>query len=75
MPGQSLGGGFRYLFILYPFVLLPSGIGHRTLDISYWALDISYWALDISYWALDISHRTSPSALCLPFPVLLSLGK
>ena len=68
MPGQSLGGGFRYLFILYPFVLLPSGIGHRTLDIS-------YWALDISYWALDISHRTSPSALCLPFPVLLSLGK
>lgn len=61
MPGQSLGGGFRYLFILYPFVLLPSGIGHRTLDIS--------------YWALDISHRTSPSALCLPFPVLLSLGK
>ena len=68
MPGQSSGGGFRYLFILYPFVLLPSGIGHRTLDIS-------YWALDISYWALDISHRTSPSALCLPFPVLLSLGK
>lgn len=68
MPGQSSGGGFRYLFILYPFVLLPSGIGHRTLDIG-------HRTLDISYWALDISHRTSPSALCLPFPVLLSLGK
>lgn len=63
MPGQSLGGGFRYLFILYP---------SASFAIGHWTLAIGHWTLAIGHWTLAIGHRPLPSAFRSPFCFLLA---